>query len=330
MPSDRKSCFISAPSTVDLRVIHQVLAVHGYEALVPEQLEAAGRDWSEILKDHLRRAELVVGVLPAGAAENVCYEVGLAHGLGKRVLLVVAPERRDLPFDLLSLVLVRTSPANRDALSFAIEQLAKAPPPRIRVGSSASLRSGPLGQDVSTWLQRLAELQEAPHPPEGQARSGALHARRGFALEDLVGDLLREVAGLDVVAEARGRDRRWDFVVWSDRLEPFVGNPLAIEVKIRVPSSTEALRRVTAGLTSSLRGSNTPYALLLYLDGPDPASEFWRSVPPSILPLRLDTLVEALRERSFEEIIRDLRNQRVHGLGRRSCHLYHRIESSSS
>ncbi|MBI4380318.1 MAG: hypothetical protein HY574_03915 [candidate division NC10 bacterium] len=316
MRPEKKICFISAPSTIDLRVLHQVLAEHGYEALVPDQLETTGRDWSEILKDHFRRAELIVGVLPAGAAENVCYEVGLAHGLGKRVLLVVAPERRDLPFDLLSLVLVRTSPENRDALSFAIEQLAKAPPPRIHVGSSASPRSGPLGQNVSTWLQRLAELRKVPPLIGGQAAHGAYHARRGIALEDLVGDLLREVAGLDVVAEARRADEGWDFVVWSDRLEPFVGNPLAVEVKTRVPRGTEALRRVTAGLTSSLRGSNTPYALLLYLDGPDPASEFWRSVPPSILPLRLDTLVEALRERSFEEVIRDLRNQRVHGVGR--------------
>jgi hypothetical protein len=184
MPPEKKSCFISAPSTIDLRVFHQVLAEHGYEALVPHQLEVAGRDWSEILKDHFRRAELVVGVLPAGAAENVCYEVGLAHGLGKRVLLVVAPERRDLPFDLLSLVLVRSSPENSDALNFAIEQLANAPPPSTRVSSSASPRSSPLGQDVSTWLQRLAELREVPPLSKGHARHSEFHARRGFALAD--------------------------------------------------------------------------------------------------------------------------------------------------
>lgn len=314
-PLIKKHCFISSASNVGLSVLREALAENGYDAIVPSDLDTSRRDRSELLREHLRRAELVVGIIPAGAAENVCYEVGLAYGLGKRVLLVVSPDRRELPFDLLSVVVVRTAPDNRAALSFAIEQIAQAPPPRVRAATTESALSTPPTKAVSDWLGRLAELQDAPDASEGQSRLGAFHARRGFALEDLVGDILREMVGVDIVAEGPHPTRGWDFVLWSDRLEPFVGNPLAVEVKLKLPRGRSALQQLADRILSSLRGSNTIYVLLLYLDGPEPGL-VWQVLPANVLPLQLKSLIQALRNRSFEEVVRDLRNQRVHGVGR--------------
>lgn len=130
-------------------------------------------------------------------------------------------------------------------------------------------------------------------------------------VEQVVADAIRS-AGADVVVTSQPQDIGADFAVWSDVLEPFVGNPLLVEVKGSIRSKAEA-NRAMRQLASFVGASASRWGLLLYGEGPDSESQQWIGSPPNILVLSLRSFFEALRTRAFPELVRDLRNHRVHG-----------------
>ena len=106
-------------------------------------------------------------------------------------------------------------------------------------------------------------------------------------------------------------ERGADFAVWSDVLQPFVGNPLIVEIKSPIQDKASAKRAVEQ-LTSYLDSSGARWALLLYGDGPASTASLWSTAPPNVLVMSVTEFLEALRVRAFPEVIRDLRNARVH------------------
>ena len=83
-----------------------------------------------------------------------------------------------------------------------------------------------------------------------------------------------------------------------------------IEIKARIEGS-KAASIAAQQLTQYVMAAGGLWGLLLYGDGP----EELKSLPPNILALPIRTLFERLRDESFDEIVRDLRNRRVHGMG---------------
>jgi hypothetical protein len=102
-------------------------------------------------------------------------------------------------------------------------------------------------------------------------------------------------------------------VVWSDVLDAFVGNPLLVECKLKLPSGARATQAFQQ-LEAYMEASRSLWGVLLYGDGPSADDPVWRECPPTILSLPARSLVEQLRTRAFPEVIRDLRNRRVHGV----------------
>ena len=106
-------------------------------------------------------------------------------------------------------------------------------------------------------------------------------ADRGRALEGIVGDALRD-AGTDMVVASPERERGADLAVWSDVLQPFVGNPLIVEIKVRIKDKTSAKKAVEQ-LTSHLARSGARWALLLYAEGPASTAPLWGTAPSNVL-----------------------------------------------
>jgi hypothetical protein len=131
--------------------------------------------------------------------------------------------------------------------------------------------------------------------------------------EKVVSDAIRG-SGTDVVVESPERDRGADLAIWSDVLEPFVGNPLLVEVKLRI-QTRETAAKFFGQLSSYLGASDTRWALLIYGEGPLQDDRFWEACPPHILLMPARSLLETLRTQTFPEIVRDLRNRRVHSVG---------------
>jgi hypothetical protein len=288
---------VSAPSGLKLESLRESLLAHGIRPLIPEDL-TAGTDWASEIQRQLQEADLVIGVLPSNRhAPAVMFELGQAWALGKRILLIASPKAEWLPFQLKRVLVLRVDVKNRQALDFALDQFLSAPadrePERMRVPFPRKA----LGPKADALVERLEQWRHV-----GDART----------LETIVGDALRD-AGTDVVVESPDYDRGADLAVWSDVLQPFVGNPLLVEVKSRVHDKASA-KQAAEQLTVYLAKSGARWALLLYGDGPASTAALWASTPPNVIVLSVSELLDALRVRSFPELIRDLRNERVHGV----------------
>jgi len=291
-----KTCFISAPAGAPLGVLRASLESRGLRVLVPHDL-AVGTDWASEIQKQLSQADLVIGVLTSERQSPwVLFELGQASALGRRIVLITSPNADPIPFALHQFIVLRIDLDNQEAIGFALDQLLSAPDRPKRSPTPQSTPFVGLGTKADDLIAALDR---------------SLASSDWQSLEQVVADALRS-SGADVVVTSPTRDVGADFAVWSDVLEPFVGNPLLVEVKARIRGKAEANRAVRQ-LTSYLDVSGSRWALLLYGDGPDPDGQAWSGSPPNVLVLSLRSLLEALRTRAFPEVVRDLRNRRVHG-----------------
>jgi hypothetical protein len=289
-----KTCFISAPLGADLGVLRAVLEARGVRVLVPQEL-TVGADWVSEIKNEISRADLVIGIVPsARQAPWVLFELGQASALDRRIVLITSPKAEPVPFSLHQVVTLRIDLDNTEAIEFALDQVMSAPP-LGRDRRPASSPTSSLGGKADTLIAKL---------------------RRSLAdanladVETIVAEALRD-SGTDAIASSPSHDVGADFAVWSDVLEPFVGNPLLIEVKAKLTSKTAASRALRQ-LATYMNKSGSRWALLLYGEGPRDENELGSSLP-NVLVLSVQSLLESLRTQSFPELVRDLRNRRVHG-----------------
>lgn len=293
-----KTCFVSAAQGTALETLRESLLAHGVKPLVPEEL-SAGTDLASEIQRQLQRADIVMAILPTAQQSNwVLFELGQAWALGKRILVIAPPGSAPLPAAMHRMLVLQTSPDNRQAIDFALEQMLAAPSPPEAVRKRDVFVSFGLGVESDVFLAKIEE---------------ALRLSRPADFERTLYEAIKQ-SGADVVVESPERDRGADFVVWSDVLEAFVGNPLLVEAKTKVQSSATA-KQMLEQLSSCMKASNSRWSVLLYGDGPAPDDPFWSDCPPNVLLLPARSLVEALRTRTFPEVIRDLRNRRVHGVG---------------
>jgi hypothetical protein len=292
-----RTCFVAAPAGIALDTLRASLLAHNIRPLVPTDLPPGG-SWHSEIQLQLTEADLVIGVMPKGKRSSwVLFELGQAWALGRRILLIASPKATDIPFDFERFLVLRTEPDNREAIDFALDQLVTAPVSSPKTIEKHTFQGKELGAEADRLLNQV-EL--------------ALSASDYKGFESIVASAIRQ-SGADVVVESSERDRGADLAVWSDVWESFVGNPLLIELKLRVGDRKTAdttLKRLSALVPASA----AKWALLLYGEGPIPEDRFWRSCPPNILILPVRTLLASLRDRAFPEIVRDLRNRRVHSV----------------
>jgi hypothetical protein len=101
-----------------------------------------------------------------------------------------------------------------------------------------------------------------------------------------------------------------DFAVWSDDLPPWIGNPLAIELRRQLRGTADV--NVAVGqLNQGMARGNMQWGMLIYLHSLiDVANAV---VAPNIISISAEQFLESLRNTSFGDLVRQLRNQRVHG-----------------
>lgn len=291
-----KTCFVSASAGTDLRVLRSELEARGLRVLVPHDL-AIGTDWASEIQKQISQADLVVGVLTAERQSPwVLFELGQASALGRRIVLITPLTADPIPFSLHQFLVLRIDLDNSDAISFALDQILSAPGHVNKDAAKQPEVFTGLGGSVDYLLARLDQ---------------SLQSQDWQGVEQVVGDALRS-SGADVVVTSPSPDIGADFAVWSDVLDSFVGNPLLVEVKARIRGRAEASKAIEQ-LVSYMTASAARWALLIVGEGPDPSTDVWSDCPPNVIVLSLEAMLESLRTRAFPEVVRDLRNQRVHG-----------------
>jgi hypothetical protein len=301
------TCYISAPAGTDLKNIRSALSKRGIGVLVPED----SASHTEVVSDVpplMSQADLVIGVLTRERRSQwVLFELGQAVALGKQIVLFAPPGSDILPTDLRRFLTLRINLSNRAAIEFALDQVLAAPArasddDRRRMEGGSYLRKKDEGKGLGPQADKLLpELREAI----------AKQQERRF--EELVACAIRS-SGVDVVAEAPIDDRRFDLAIWSDALQPLISSPLPIELKLRLENPSEVRAALQQCLRSAQAAGST-WSLLIYGEGLSSRDKIWSTTAPTVLAISIDELVREMRVTPFVEIVRRLRNLRVHGRG---------------
>ena len=128
-------------------------------------------------------------------------------------------------------------------------------------------------------------------------------------LEDV---LLRAIraSGITASSEQAGPDTGVDIALWSEELEPWIRNPLFIQLRMHIHAKEE-LTKTVRQLQRTMKEATVVWALLVYLRAD---FDVWKEVSvPQILPISIENLLESMRAKSFGDVIRELRNRRIHG-----------------
>jgi hypothetical protein len=295
--SDRiRTCYISAPAGSNLDVLRDELAAKGIRVVVPSDLPIGRVSPSEI-GSILGRVDLVIGVLTQQRrSEWVLFELGQAFAQNRRILLLAPPKSILLPTIFQRFPVVRASLKNREAIRFALDQMLAAPGVPATTTTTKPIEGSGIGTRADVLLGSVKTAIES-----GDER----------ALEQIAALALRN-SGVEVIAEQAMKGRHVDLAIWSDALQPFVGNPLLVEIRTRLRSQKEA-QAAFKTLALAIAASGTTWGLMLYGESSVSEQRLRTSAPPTVLVLSFTSLLEGMREHPFNEVVRDLRNRRVHG-----------------
>jgi DNA-binding CsgD family transcriptional regulator len=296
-----KSCFIAAPSGANLDALISVLEEVGIEPIIPSILSIPGKSLLEYISDSIAQTDLMVAVIGTEAEEadsNVLFELGQAYALKKRILVLVKPSTKKLPFLTQELLYLRTELENRDAILFVLDQLMKRPVATRQRQGPLPNSVQPLGSFADVLLDRLKSLPSNVREQQ---------------LIEITTEALR-ASGISIIIEqpTLPGGLRPDLAVWADDLEAWLGDPLLVEVKNRLRSEKD-VESTRNQVMAYMRSSNVPRAMVIYReawkDDFDPVAVSF----PYVYFVQLGNLLDNLRTQSFSEVVLDLRNRVAHG-----------------
>ena len=157
----KPSAFISAPLSVDTAPLVRAVENRGLEAIRLSEL-GAGLSVSDLLWQSLGRADYVIAVIGETPNASVWYELGMASGMGKPVLLLTS-RHGAMPIAASGLTYLTADADNQKAIEFGLEQLLSAPKTRIAPHSSAERETHPIGASADRLLEASIIL-ERPVP----------------------------------------------------------------------------------------------------------------------------------------------------------------------
>jgi hypothetical protein len=164
----------------------------------------------------LNRSDFVSCILPPSPPANLLFELGIAIGLNKPLLLF-ADDPRHVPFDLASLRALNSDLISSEALDTFLDAFLRtiAPSPAKR-RSPPNRKSSP----PDFWQKITAEVSRIPSLPSRSA---------GSELEALIKQAFKH-AGFDLTSSP-GPDFGADFALFSPALNRAFGLPILVEVK---------------------------------------------------------------------------------------------------
>lgn len=293
-----KAVYLTAPSAVDTTLIRDALERKGYRTFSPDQLDVPGLNISETIREGMRQADWVIAVVgPEEESRSIYYEVGFAEALGKPSLVLLVGNVSADRWVIGGTPYFRFDQSNPSALQFGIDQFLKAPHHGSK-RSSAANRSKPIQDRADEFLKRLQELA-LDQSPQQLAQE----------FESIIAGAIR-ASQVTSVSQGGEDDRFVDMAVWSDDLQPWVGNPLPIEVRMQIKDSSD-LNNCAMRLQRQMNKGSLSWGLLIYLHAKMDIATAW--MMPNILSIQAEQFIEDLRTTGFGDVVRALRNTAVHG-----------------
>ncbi|MDR3638499.1 MAG: hypothetical protein P4L84_32140 [Isosphaeraceae bacterium] len=275
------------------------LAKRGLEVIRIDEL-GTGLSITDLIRESIGRSDYLIAVMGEKPNGNVLFELGMAAGMGKHVL-VLASHPGEFPLAASGLSYLKADPKNREAIEFGLDQLLSAPNAKSIPHVSGDRETHAIGDSADRLLDHLQAFRG----------SGAV---RESQLIDIIYDAV-EASGVSTVSkESRGdAGRIADLAVWSDDLEPWIGNPLVVEVK-RTLSGRKDLETAVVEVSTMLDQTRSPYGLLLYLTA-KPAILYGGPYDPRVMVMSIEEFIGGLRDAGLGELLRRTRNDIAHARG---------------
>jgi hypothetical protein len=285
----RKRVFVSAPQGFDLRPIMDSVESLGLSAQRLDDFSSSGILRDQVL-DAIKSADLAVLVIDKKRSEFALYEAGIAHAFDKPTLLLTVPGS-SAPEALQPSSIVKYDPKDLTALEFWLRQAAS-----VAQKTRRDVKLPKENQPNLTIRENWVELA-------GSIRS-AWTGRDHSQAESLVGEALKS-AGVDFLAQPKFGRSRPDFAGWIDELDSSLGNPFVIEVKGYLKAAAEK-NNAFKQVSQYLENSNSKWALVLFMDGPQAPFARWAAGNRPVLFQRIDSFAEALSDVGIADNVREL------------------------
>jgi nucleoside 2-deoxyribosyltransferase len=221
------SCYLSIPLGINTGTLRHALADLNVQVSSLEELSPAGSNFASAIQKQMNDADFVCVVL-TDQNPNVLFELGLAIGLGRPVIIVAEPRANLLPPVLTSFPIVQSSADNVEALKFHLriflENLKRVRSEKKAKSENVIKPRGigriPTAAPITGTLRRFTERQALPSTAREFEKliSDALESRR---IEFLRGGAFGSVS----------ESVRPDIVAWFPDAPPDIGSPIIIEVK---------------------------------------------------------------------------------------------------
>ena len=288
----KPSAFISAPFTIDTSPLVRAVEKRGLEAIRLNEL-GAGLSISDLLRQSMGRADYVIAVLGESPNANVWYELCMASGMGKPVLLL-ASHHGVIPVAASGLTYLKADADNQRAIEFGLDQLLSAPKARAAPRPSTDRETHPIGATADRLLEMLRSAREAGPVRESQ-------------IIDIIYMAIRESGVSTLSKGSSGEGRRIaDIAVWSSDFEPWIGNPLVIEVK-RALNGRNELEKAIKQVSAMLDETRSPYGLLLYVAA-KPIVLYGASYDPRVVVMSVEDFLGGLRDAGLGDLLWRTRN----------------------
>jgi hypothetical protein len=304
-PSERRRVFISYTGVEPILQISRALEKRGLAPFSSYDLPA-GPPHLEALSGALAHADQALFVISGRRqALNASVELGIALAAGLPVSIIASAEA-ELPDVAANLPVARAALEDVPAVEAALDALGEIPvdPGPRPPGRSKVL--GPRAEELLTSWSKVTARSAGDDDPADRRSLGALAER-------ILAEAFRELE-IQAIREPVRNSAEADFVVWDADLEPFVGTPLLVEmVSGRWSARSLDLKLRQLGEYLGQLPSARWALLVLALDGSGPTSAERPALDSHrILTISLPELLERMGAESFADIVRTLRNERIH------------------
>lgn len=290
-----QTCFISAPAGIRLGNMLKILSEKGlrpwlcWEALFPP---------FEDITELIAACDLFIAIIDnVHSNENVYFELGYAVALKKRILIIVAPEIKNLPNDIMKLFYIRAHADDTEAIYFAIEQLLAAPKikKKKRRKKLDEVKTRPIGTKADELIRNFELLGDNISERE---------------MEMFVTSALSE-SGINTMASSCIPDKGIDLSIWVNELEPLISNPILIEFK-KYLNNRHQVEYLYNQILNYSQEFGMRLAIIFYKEAPEDILRSFNYSFPNMIFLKVPEFLKELRHKSIGNFIRELRNKIIH------------------
>jgi Holliday junction resolvase len=295
-----KRCFLSAPFGANLAALTRALDRAEIQWEWAKDNPASAARLPGDVRRIIREVDMVIGVLMATSADsNTIFEIGVAVGLAKPVLLVVT-EDAPIPFSVSELPLLRASLNDESAINLHLDLLKRSVLQGFKYAVSPAPRKG----------------THMPAPQSSQS-AGARNTLEGLGFEAAIASVL-EKAGAAVIRqpESSGAEEklRPDVLFWLPGGDPDLVNPVVIEAKAE-PMTQVRLSAAQEQLMKFMQSAGVRTGLVIVKEPPPESAPGFRGFPLlNIFTIDFETFRRLLTTGRLAEHLRQERNRAAHGL----------------